>query len=80
MKKNNEIELELIRLTTLINPNLLSKIKLISYLSNQKLYETINISITNYIEYYNSTHKTNIDTLINLESNKEEVVEDKIDK
>lgn len=66
MKKIKENEFELIRLTTLINPNLLSKIKLISYLSNQKLYETINVCITNYIDFYNSTHQTNIDTLINL--------------
>ena len=30
-----------IRFTFLINPTLLSQIKLISYISNQKLYETI---------------------------------------
>ena len=66
MKQLLDSNPNLIRLTTLITPNLLSKIKLISFLSNQKLYETINICLTNYIEFYNSTHQTNIDTLINL--------------
>jgi hypothetical protein len=66
MKQLLDSDSHLIRLTTLITPNLLSKIKLISFLSNQKLYETINISLTNYIDFYNSTHQTNIDTLINL--------------
>jgi hypothetical protein len=66
MKQLLDSDSNLIRLTTLITPNLLSKIKLISFLSNQKLYETINISLTNYIDFYNSTHQTNIDTLINL--------------
>jgi hypothetical protein len=66
MKQLSDSNSNLIRLTTLITPNLLSKIKLISFLSNQKLYETINICLTNYIEFYNSTHQTNIDTLINL--------------
>jgi hypothetical protein len=66
MKQLLDSNSNLIRLTTLITPNLLSKIKLISFLSNQKLYETINICLTNYIEFYNSTHQTNIDTLINL--------------
>lgn len=66
MKQLSDLNSNLIRLTTLITPNLLSKIKLISFLSNQKLYETINICLTNYIEFYNSTHQTNIDTLINL--------------
>lgn len=66
MKQLADSTSNLIRLTTLITPNLLTKIKLISFLSNQKLYETINISLTNYIDFYNSTHSTNIDTLINL--------------
>jgi hypothetical protein len=66
MKQLSDLNSNLIRLTTLITPNLLSKIKLISFLSNQKLYETINICLTNYIEFYNSTHQTNMDTLINL--------------
>ncbi len=66
MKQLLDSDSNLIRLTTLITPNLLSKIKLISFLSNQKLYETINISLINYIDFYNSTHQTNIDTLINL--------------
>ena len=37
------------RFTTLINPTLLSNIKLVSYFTNQKLYEVINDSLKLYI-------------------------------
>ena len=58
-----------IRFTFLINPKLLSQIKLISYISNHKLYETINSAIQLYITNYNKTHNTDITNLINLNSN-----------
>ena len=38
------------RFTTLINPLLLSNIKLVSYFTNKKLYEVINDSLQLYIE------------------------------
>jgi len=57
-----------IRFTFLINPTLLSQIKLISYISNQKLYETINQSISDFINNYNKSHNTDISNLINLNS------------
>ena len=58
-----------IRFTFLINPKLLSQIKLISYISNQKLYETINDSISQYINNYNETNNTKIQDIINLNNN-----------
>lgn len=58
-----------IRFTFLINPTLLSQIKLISYISNQKLYETINDSISQFIDNYNQNNKTNISDIINLNNN-----------
>tara|TARA_R110001592_G_C13179757_1_gene750730 strand:+ start:2834 stop:3097 length:264 start_codon:yes stop_codon:yes gene_type:complete len=58
-----------IRFTFLINPTLLSQIKLISYISNQKLYETINDSISQYINNYNETNNTKIQDIINLNNN-----------
>ena len=71
MKQNNtntEIEKnENIRFTTLINPLLLSQIKLISYISNKKLYDIINLSIQQFIDTYNKNNSTNIQTLIDLQ-------------
>jgi hypothetical protein len=58
-----------IRFTFLINPTLLSQIKLISYISNQKLYETINDSISQFIDNYNKINNTNINDIINLNNN-----------
>jgi hypothetical protein len=66
-KQSNNSNTENIRFTTLINPYLLSQIKLISYISNQKLYTLINQSIQHYISHYNSTNNTNIENLINLQ-------------
>ena len=63
---NPNKELDKIRFTFLINPTLLSQIKLISYISNQKLYQTINLSIQQFIDTYNKTNNTNINNLINL--------------
>ena len=71
MKQNNtntELEKnENIRFTTLINPLLLSQIKLISYISNKKLYDIINLSIQQFIDTYNKNNSTNIQTLIDLQ-------------
>ena len=47
MSKTEKVELK--RFTTLIQPNLLSQIKLISYFTNKKLNECINESVLNYI-------------------------------
>ena len=63
---------ENIRFTTLINPTLLSQIKLISYISNKKLYDLINLSIQHYIEYYNKSNNTNIQNIISLQQNNDE--------
>jgi len=57
-----------IRFTTLINPKLLSNIKLISYFTNQKLYETINDSINLYIENFEKINNTSIQSIINLQT------------
>lgn len=58
-----------IRFTFLINPTLLSQIKLISYISNQKLYETLNLSIKQFVDNYNKINNTDINNLINLNQN-----------
>ena len=65
----NKKEDNKIRFTFLINPTLLSQIKLISYISNQKLYETINLSIQQFIDTYNKSNNTNINDIINLNNN-----------
>ena len=49
------------RFTTLINPTLLSNIKLVSYFTNQKLYEVINDSLKLYIEDFEIKYNTKID-------------------
>ena len=66
---SNKKEIENVRFTTLINPNLLSQIKLISYISNKKLYDVINLSLQHYIDYYNQTSNTNITDIIQLQQN-----------
>ena len=65
-EKNNN---ETIRFTTLINPTLLSNIKLISYFTNQKLYETINNSIQHYIDDFEIKNNISIKSIINLQNN-----------
>ena len=52
------------RFTTLINPTLLSNIKLVSYFTNQKLYEVINDSLKLYIEDFEIKYNTKNDTNI----------------
>ena len=67
INSNQNLE-EKIIFTFLINPTLLSQIKLISYISNQKLYETINDSISLFIDNYNKSNNTNITDIINLQN------------
>ena len=62
-------KLELQRFTTLIQPQLLSNIKLISYFTNQKLYEVINGSLELMIEDFEIKYNTKISTIINLQNN-----------
>ena len=70
MSKENKVEkVELNRFTTLINPQLLSNIKLISYFTNQKLYEVINDSLELMIEDFEIKYNTKISTIINLQNN-----------
>jgi|TARA_R110002050_G_scaffold265724_1_gene406915 hypothetical protein len=76
---------ELVRFTTLINPTILSNIKLISYFTNKKLYEVINQSIDNFVSEFETKNNTSIKSIINLQhklSNNpnEEVVEKNKDK
>ena len=76
---------ELVRFTTLINPTILSNIKLISYFTNKKLYEVINQSIDNFVSDFETKNNTSIKSIINLQhklSNNpnEEVVEKNKDK
>ena len=66
MSKETKVELQ--RFTTLINPQLLSNIKLVSYFTNKKLYEVINDSLELYIEDFEIKTDTKIDTIINLQN------------
>ena len=65
---SKEQKTELNRFTTLINPTLLSNIKLVSYFTNQKLYEVINDSLKLYIEDFEIKYNTKIDTIISLQN------------
>jgi len=58
-----------IRFTTLINKDLLSQIKLISYFTNQKLNETINESLKIYIKDFESKNNTTLNSIIDLQNN-----------
>ena len=65
-KNNNQIELQ--RFTTLINPKTLSNIKLISYFTNQKLYEVINTSLMDFVVKFETNNNMSIQSLIDLQS------------
>ena len=65
---SKETKVELNRFTTLINPQLLSNIKLVSYFTNKKLYEVINDSLELYIEDFEIKSNTKISTIINLQN------------
>jgi hypothetical protein len=69
MSNQKETQPTNIRFTTLINPTLLSQIKFVSYLTNQKLYECINKSLELMIKDFEQNHQTKINTLINLQPN-----------
>ena len=56
------------RFTTLIDDNLLSQIKLISYFSNKKLNETINESLQHYITHFENYNDTKISDIISFQS------------
>ena len=73
MSKGEKVELN--RFTTLINPLLLSNIKLVSYFTNKKLYEVINDSLELYIEDFEIKYNTKIDSIIQLQTNFSEKVE-----
>jgi|TARA_B100000767_G_C19263324_1_gene328187 hypothetical protein len=74
MSKKEKVELN--RFTTLINPLLLSNIKLVSYFTNKKLYEVINESLSLYIEDFELRYDTKINSIINLQNN----LNDKMEK
>jgi hypothetical protein len=65
--KQSNLEEEKIRFTTLINPNYLTQIKLVSYLTNKKLFECINDSINLYVKDFELTNNTSIQNIINLQ-------------
>jgi hypothetical protein len=58
---------ELLRFTTLINPQTLSHIKLISYFTNQKLYEVVDRSFKDYVSNFEIQNKTSITSIINFQ-------------
>lgn len=64
IKTNNKI-----RFTTLINKDLLSQIKLISYFTNSKLNETINSSLELYIKDFEKSNNTSLNSIIDLQNN-----------
>jgi hypothetical protein len=57
------------RFTTLVDNNILSQIKLISYFTNQKLTECINDSLLHYIKHFEDSNNTSIQSIIDLQSN-----------
>ena len=61
------------RFTTLIDDDLLSQIKLISYFTNQKLNETINKSLSIYIEDFETKNNTKISDIMNFQNNLKEM-------
>ena len=67
MEKKEKIELK--RFTTLIQPKLLSKIKLISYFTNQKLNDVINQSLIDFIQQFETKNNTQISSIIDLHNN-----------
>ena len=78
MSKTTE-KMELQRFTTLMNPQILSNIKLLSYFTNKKLYEVINESCDEFVSKFEKENNTSIKTLINLQhkfSNSEEVIDE----
>lgn len=56
------------RFTTTLNPQLLSQIKLISYFTNKTLSQSINESIHQYIQHFEESNNTSIQSIINLKN------------
>lgn len=79
MLNQKETQQTNIRFTTLVNPTLLSQIKFVSYLTNQKLYECMNKSMELMIKDFEHNHQTKINTLINLQPNSPIDIEIKVD-
>ena len=75
MSKNTHKD-GLVRFTTLIDPQILSNIKLLSYFTNKKLYEVINESLDDYVSNFEQQNNTSIKTLINLQHKFSTNVED----
>lgn len=73
--KESQTKIELQRFTTLINPHTLSHIKLISYFTNQKLYEVVDKSFKDYVINFETQNKTSITSIINFQQqfNKENI-------
>jgi len=72
---------ELQRFTTLINPKVLSHIKLISYFTNQKLYEVVEKSFNDYVSNFEIQNKTSITSIINFQQQfKKEEIKNNIPK
>lgn len=69
MKNTIKQEFEKVRFTTLINPESLTKIKLISYLSNRKLFECIDEAIILYVNEYEMSNNTSLSSIINIQAN-----------
>ena len=73
----------LVRFTTLMDPQILSNIKLLSYFTNKKLYEVINESCDDFVSKFETQNNTSIKTLINLQhkfSNSVEVEDEVVTK
>ena len=72
---------ELQRFTTLIKPKVLSHIKLISYFTNQKLYEVVEKSFNDYVSNFEIQNKTSITSIINFQQQfKKEEIKNNIPK
>ena len=87
MKEEQNTDLQ--RFTTLINPQLLSNIKLISYFTNKKLYEVIDESLKLFITDFEVKSNTKLENIIsfqntlNTNSNKEkskQIIKEQIKK
>ena len=66
--KDTQQKTELQRFTTLVNPKILSHIKLISYFTNQKLYEVIENSLSDCVTKFEIQNKTSISSIINFQT------------
>ena len=66
-QKQTNQKLEKKRFTFLIESNLLSQIKLISFLTNKTLSNTINESIILFIKDFELNNKTQINNIMNFD-------------